>query len=139
MSAGAEQPPDAFTNRLAMYSWPSLVSAMARTLVYSLMRTRVAIAARPLSGLRWNTPATGAGFWSITRCTVRIWRSGVCGISATISIGTIAASWRALRRLSDDALPSWISRSANSIARMSPHAASGSAAAAGPRLAASAT
>ena len=65
MPGGAEQPPEAFTKRWAMCSWPSLVSATARTKVYSSMRTRVSMSARPLSSVYWKIAAIGDGLLSI--------------------------------------------------------------------------
>ena len=67
LPGGAEQPPEAFRKRVVMCSWPSLVSAMARTCVYSSMRTRVSMSAWPLSGVNWNTAEIGDGLLSMIR------------------------------------------------------------------------
>ena len=66
-AAGAEQPPEAFTKRVTAYSWPSFISAIARTCEYSSMRTRVSTSARPLSGVNWKIAEMGEGLASMTR------------------------------------------------------------------------
>ena len=62
--AGAEHPPLALTKRRLMCSFPSLVSAIARTGLYASTRSRSPRSARPLAGVKWNLPTRGPGFLS---------------------------------------------------------------------------
>ena len=72
-SAGAEQPPAAFTYFVCMNSEPSASSITARTLEYISTRTRVEIlrSPRPAASPKVNAATTGAGFFSTISVSLR--------------------------------------------------------------------